>query len=65
MCLLGNTATPEDGSCTFNDTSLELAPGALGSTPCAKHPRIGTVLLALYLAFSNVLLLNLLIAMFR
>ncbi|XP_072020595.1 transient receptor potential cation channel subfamily M member 5-like [Amphiura filiformis] len=53
------TATPEDGSCSFNSTAL-----ALGALPCAKHPRIGSVLLAIYLAFSNVLLLNMLIAMF-
>ncbi|XP_072020324.1 transient receptor potential cation channel subfamily M member 5-like [Amphiura filiformis] len=54
------TATPEDGSCSFNSTAL-----ALGALPCAKHPRIGSVLLAFYLAFSHVLLLNMLIAMFR
>ncbi|XP_072020327.1 transient receptor potential cation channel subfamily M member 2-like [Amphiura filiformis] len=36
----------------------------LDGEPCSMHPRIGTVLLAVYLAFTNVLLLNLLIAMF-
>ncbi|XP_072020323.1 transient receptor potential cation channel subfamily M member 5-like [Amphiura filiformis] len=55
------TATPDDGSCTneYNDTVA-----ALGEGPCARHPRIGTVLLGVYLAFTNVLLLNMLIAMF-
>ncbi|XP_072019820.1 transient receptor potential cation channel subfamily M member 5-like [Amphiura filiformis] len=55
------TATPDDenNSCSFNSTDM-----ALGALPCARHPRVGAVLLAIYLAFSNVLLLNLLIAMF-
>ena len=55
-----STATPDGGSCTFNVTEI-----AQGAMPCAKHPNFGLVSAAGYLLFSNVLLLNLLIAMFR
>ncbi|XP_072015017.1 transient receptor potential cation channel subfamily M member 5-like [Amphiura filiformis] len=52
-------ATADDSPCTLNETAIRL-----GATPCPQNAAWGIVFLALYMIFSNVLLLNLLIAMF-
>ncbi|XP_072021621.1 transient receptor potential cation channel subfamily M member 5-like [Amphiura filiformis] len=52
-------ASPSDGTCTNNHTDVEL-----GMPMCPENTIIGVLLLGLYMVISNVLLLNLLIAMF-
>ncbi|XP_072026975.1 transient receptor potential cation channel subfamily M member-like 2 [Amphiura filiformis] len=52
-------ATPSDGTCTNNVTAI-----GLGATMCPHHSLIGLLLLAVFMLLSNVLLLNLLIAIF-
>ncbi|XP_072021882.1 transient receptor potential cation channel subfamily M member-like 2 [Amphiura filiformis] len=52
--------TPGDGTCTTNQTLINEA-----LPICPEYSGIGVFLLAIYMIFSNVLLLNLLIAMFR
>ncbi|XP_072021702.1 transient receptor potential cation channel subfamily M member-like 2 [Amphiura filiformis] len=51
--------TADDCACSKNETAI-----SLGATPCPQNTGWGIVFLALYMVFSNVLLLNLLIAMF-
>ncbi|XP_072021681.1 transient receptor potential cation channel subfamily M member 5-like [Amphiura filiformis] len=48
-----------DEACSKNETAIRL-----GATPCPQNAAWATVFLALYMIFTNVLLLNLLIAMF-
>ncbi|XP_072024643.1 transient receptor potential cation channel subfamily M member 5-like [Amphiura filiformis] len=52
-------ATDADSACSNNETAI-----TLGATPCPQNSRWGIFFLPLYMIFTNVLLLNLLIAMF-
>ena len=55
-----NSIFSGDEECTTNTTLI-----AAGYSSCPEHSWIGLILLAFYMLISNVLLLNLLIAMFR
>ncbi|XP_072021629.1 transient receptor potential cation channel subfamily M member 5-like [Amphiura filiformis] len=53
-------ATPSDGTCSTNETVILL--GDL--PPCPQHREWGIVFLVIYMVLSNILLLNIFIAMF-